>query len=726
TFQVEDGTGFTPDDVVEIVGAADETEYTVIDPALFLRLGGATENAHGAGKTVKAKTPVALGTLSAATVPGSKDISLSVPANVNDVLQLGAGDKREIVVVDSVNGNVATLHTEPKAHDPGDAVARVTAGSFAGAATLASSAASGDTILALLDPSNLASYLQDDIVEITGALPADTEYLLVAGKPTAIPIAPPLQSLHAADTKLVERAPLLSVQAADRGGWGNDLYVVVDDDASIVDTFANGTANPTQFDLQLKTTVGVEVGTILEIDYTPDTPTVPGTPGKLHKVEKVTSKGVQLATALTATVLIGAKVRSKEFSLSVRLSQLNPNTNKLRVVEGERFGQLSLDDRHSRYAPKVIGRIFFDSAKTPLQADGRTSGESDLIRVEDILLDANGDLPATAQTTLRIGPDLIIDTLPDGREVMVATRLAGGDDSIATITDDTYIGHTDLDPKLRTGLQALANKDEISIVAIPGRTTQKVQQALIDHCELLRYRIGVIDAHPNDTVAGVQEQRGNFDTKYAALYHPWLLIEDPFPDNPRVGGQVAIPPAGHLCGIYARNDIERGVHKAPANEVVRGIADLQVSLAKAHQDILNPIGINVIRDFRHQNRGLRVWGARTLSSDALWKYVNVRRLFIFLEASIDRGTQWVVFEPNSELLWRRVNQTITGFLLQVWRDGALMGTKPEEAFFVKCDRTTMTQNDLDNGRLIVLIGVAPVKPAEFVIFRIGQFTASAE
>jgi len=171
------------------------------------------------------------------------------------------------------------------------------------------------------------------------------------------------------------------------------------------------------------------------------------------------------------------------------------------------------------------------------------------------------------------------------------------------------------------------------------------------------------------------------------------------------------------------SDAERGVHKAPANETVRGAAALEFQITKGEQDVLNPRGVNVIRAF--PGRGIRIWGARTLSSDALWKYINVRRLFIYLEESIDEGTQWVVFEPNNEKLWVRVIATVTAFLTRVWRDGALMGTTPEEAFIVKCDRTTMTQNDIDNGRLICIIGVAPVKPAEFVTFRIAQWAGGS-
>ena len=183
-----------------------------------------------------------------------------------------------------------------------------------------------------------------------------------------------------------------------------------------------------------------------------------------------------------------------------------------------------------------------------------------------------------------------------------------------------------------------------------------------------------------------------------------------------------------MLGIYARTDIERGVHKAPANEVVRGIIGLQRLLNKSEHDILNPypVNINVIRDFRNDSRGIRVYGGRVITSDPDWKYVNVRRLLIFIEASINRGLQWVVFEPNAEPLWARVRRSITNFLTLVWRNGALEGTKVEEAFFVKCDRTTMTQTDIDSGRLICVVGVAPVKPAEFVIVRIGLWTAHAD
>jgi phage tail sheath protein FI len=283
-------------------------------------------------------------------------------------------------------------------------------------------------------------------------------------------------------------------------------------------------------------------------------------------------------------------------------------------------------------------------------------------------------------------------------------------------------------PGARTGIKALEDIDEISIIAAPGLTGVLVQNALIEQCERLKDRFAVLDPRPHTgggapDINDIQAQRGQYDTKYAALYYPRLIM-----NNPLTNTEVAVPPSGHMAGIYARVDIERGVHKAPANEVVRDILGFEIVVNKETQELLNPSprNINVFRDFRADSRGLRIWGARCITSDTEWKYINVRRLFIFLEESLDQGTQWVVFEPNDEKLWARVTQSITAFLTRVWHDGALMGTKAEEAFFVKCDRSTMTQDDLDNGRLIVLIGVAPVKPAEFVIIRIGQFTASAQ
>lgn len=293
-------------------------------------------------------------------------------------------------------------------------------------------------------------------------------------------------------------------------------------------------------------------------------------------------------------------------------------------------------------------------------------------------------------------------------------------------TDGDYVG-TDGGPGARTGLQTFNEIDEINIVCIPGATSSTVQKAMITHCESMKDRFCILDSAKDADMPAVQTQKGNVISErgYAALYYPWIKVAIETIDSGKVKLiQDYVPPSGYIAGIYARSDTERGVHKAPANEIIRGALDIKLAITKGEQDILNPLGIDCIRAF--PGRGIRVWGARTTASDALWKYVNVRRLFLFLEESIDEGTQWVVFEPNDEKLWARVKQTVTQFLTRVWKDGALMGLTAEEAFFVKCDRTTMTQDDIDNGRLIVLIGVAPVKPAEFVIFRIAQWAGGSE
>jgi phage tail sheath protein FI len=272
----------------------------------------------------------------------------------------------------------------------------------------------------------------------------------------------------------------------------------------------------------------------------------------------------------------------------------------------------------------------------------------------------------------------------------------------------------------RKGLTGFTEIDEISIVYSPNsQNVDGLSSALIRHCQILKDRFAIIDAEQGED-ASTLDPRSDPETvtQYAAFYYPWIYIVDP-----QTGSLRVIPPGGYMAGIYARSDTERGVHKAPANEVVRGAKKLEFLITKGEHDLLNPRGVNVIRSF--PGRGIRVWGARTLSSNTLWKYINVRRLFIYIEESIEEGTQWVVFEPNNEKLWARVRATITQFLTRVWRDGALMGTKAEEAFFVKCDRSTMTQDDIDNGRLICVIGIAPVKPAEFVIFRIAQWAGGS-
>lgn len=291
----------------------------------------------------------------------------------------------------------------------------------------------------------------------------------------------------------------------------------------------------------------------------------------------------------------------------------------------------------------------------------------------------------------------------------------GSDGSLSSISAATFNGVDD-GPGKRTGIQAFVDNDLISIIAVPGVTIAAVQLALVAHCENLGSRFAILDIPREKTsVQEVLEHRELFDSSYAALYNPWLQVFDPLEKR-----NVFVPPSGSVAGVYARSDSTRGVEKAPANEVLRGVSGLDVQYNRGEQDILNPQGVNLIRSFSGQ--GIRIWGARTTSSNSLWKYINIRRLFIFVEESIKQGTNWVVFEPNDERLWARVHRTIDAFLTRVWRGGALQGSSPSEAFYIDISSNTMTQDDIDNGRLICVIGIAPVKPAEFVVFRITQKT----
>lgn len=303
---------------------------------------------------------------------------------------------------------------------------------------------------------------------------------------------------------------------------------------------------------------------------------------------------------------------------------------------------------------------------------------------------------------------------------VTAVSMSGGSNgSVSSVSAADFIGE-DRGAGKRTGIQSFVDNDVVSIIAVPGITDPNVQLTLVAHCENLASRFAVLDI-PKDAkkVQDVTAHRDMFDSDYAAMYHPWLEVYDPLDKK-----NIAIPPSGAMMGIYARSDNTRGVHKAPANEVVRACVGLDCQFNKGEQDILNPKGINLIRSFPGQ--GIRVWGARTISSNPSWKYINVRRLFIFIEESIKANTSWAVFEPNDTALWVRVQRTISVFLTNLWRNGSLTGSSPEEAFFVNIGRDTMSQDDIDNGRLICVIGVAPVKPAEFVIFRITQKTGDSE
>jgi uncharacterized protein len=301
----------------------------------------------------------------------------------------------------------------------------------------------------------------------------------------------------------------------------------------------------------------------------------------------------------------------------------------------------------------------------------------------------------------------------------------------AVSADDVTAGDFEGDIARRKGMGGLAAVDEITMVVMPDIMTlanggddaqiRDLQGKMIAHCETAADRMAILDAPPNLLPQEALEWRMNtagYDSKFATLYYPWLEVMDPLTNQP-----ILVPPSGHVAGVWCRTDSTRGVHKAPANEVTLGVNGLGFQVTQAEQGGLNKVGINCIRSF--PGRGIRIWGARTLSSDPEWRYINVRRLFNYIAESIMEGTQWSVFEPNDQRLWMQLRIAASNFLTRTWREGALFGATPEQAFFVKCDEETNPPDVIEAGQVICEIGIAPVKPAEFVVFRLSQYSAGA-
>lgn len=393
-----------------------------------------------------------------------------------------------------------------------------------------------------------------------------------------------------------------------------------------------------------------------------------------------------------------------------------------RTGEAEVFDEVSL----VRGDPRFLGTVL---ARTPRTRDQqlRQLFAFDLgdnvsgFELRDALFPSGASTSGTAaEGFTAVHP---IGTGLDGRAPVGAAPNEAGTDGAAPVGGAPNAAGT-----YAAALEHLLALEDVSIVAAPGHSAlpdyQNVQGLLRAHVERPRaYRIAVLDTPPNLTPSQARQERARLDSTRLALYYPWVTVANPLarPGRDDIPREINLPPSGFLCGIYARNDVFQSVAKAPANEVINGALRFERDVNHAENQLLNPLGVNCLRYF--PGRGYRVWGARLASSDPEWKYVNVRRYFLFLEASIDRGTQWAVFENNGPRLWANVRETVEAFLYNEWVSGNLLGATPKEAFFVRCDRSTMTQNDLDNGRLICLVGVAVLKPAEFVIFRIGQKTA---
>ncbi len=484
-----------------------------------------------------------------------------------------------------------------------------------------------------------------------------------------------------ADAKCAEGAvpaetPVLEISAKNPGVWGNNINIVIT---------PSGKAKTQILDLletadgkwyHVKNAAGFYAGDIVMYS---DNETV-----SYNRIVKCQDNIIEFATEYDESVidreLLPAKVISTcEFSMEVRIED-----------QVEVYENVSFNIESASYIEKKLAK-------------------SEIIKVVCNVPPQEPILP----------PFLALAGKDTQKAVLSVTLSGGTNGNVSAVSAAELIG-TDSGAGKRSGIQSFLDNDNVSIIAVPGITDPNVQLMLVAHCENTASRFAVLDL-PRDAkkIDDITAHRDIFDSNYAALYHPWLTVFDPLDKR-----NIAIPPSGSVLGIYARSDNTRGVHKAPANEVVRACVGLDCQFNKGEQDILNPKGVNLIRSF--PGMGIRVWGARTATSNPSWKYVNVRRLFIFIEESIKANTNWAVFEPNDEVLWVRVKRTIEVFLTGMWRDGSLAGTSPDEAFFVNIGHETMSQDDIDNGRLICVIGVAPVKPAEFVIFRISQKTSDAQ
>lgn len=471
-----------------------------------------------------------------------------------------------------------------------------------------------------------------------------------------------------------EELDFIRFEARNQGSWGDRIRIVAEPVSKVKSVISEQVGGADSSQYRLKSAAGFNEGDIVEF--------VDGEEKQLRVVKMAQNGIITLNAPLTGTVVdetVPAQklIYTREFNLQVAYGD-----------EVEQYEKISFNIHASNFIEKVLNK----SALIKVSVDAK--------KVSDVV---------DPFARLAAGTD---------KDRVLIELTNGSDGSLAKLSPANFMG-ADLGPGKRTGIKSFIDNDEVSLMAVPGVTEPAVLLDLIAHCENKTSRFAVLDIQQDTRkVNDLKQWRDMFDSTYAAVYHPWLKVFDPLDKR-----NIYIPPSGSVLGIYARSDNTRGVHKAPANETVRGAVALDCQYNKGEQDILNPIGINLIRNFTGQ--GIKVWGARTLASNPLWRYINVRRLFIFLEESVRRSTDWVVFEPNDEELWARVKRSLESFLTGVWRDGALVGSSPAEAFFVRIDKTTMTQDDIDNGRLICIIGVAPVKPAEFVIFRFTQFTASA-
>lgn len=469
--------------------------------------------------------------------------------------------------------------------------------------------------------------------------------------------------------------PTILISATSEGIWGNEIKISVESRPPSTQTFLTLDLHEGDTEATIKSTHGFQRGTIIRLFEN----------GNFE---------YRVIYNLSGKVISFLEPLSRKFS-SGTPTLVEPVEWSLRVTTPKReeiFNNLSFSVVSANYFEKVINT------------------KSRLIRV------ANLNSP---------------NPIPENFPVEVTNvPLKGGSDGLYNVTPDDFIGFN-VGPNERTGISAYEVVEDVDILIAPDLmwclknstnfSTQKdvevVQQAMISQCENLKDRFAILDLPDEKSHRLASQWRLMFDSQYAAFYFPWLLIESR-------GNRISIPPSGHVAGIYARCDNNFGVHKPPANEEILGIYDLTADIRDEEIGFLNSEGINCIRAFT--TRGIRIWGARTTSSDTQLRYINVRRVINTIIRSLNLNSQWVVFEPNSPKLWKTLSRNVTSFLYDLWKKGFFKGRYPEDAFYVKCDDETNPPEVRDAGQLVVEVGVAPVRPAEFIIFKVSQQIIEAE
>lgn len=513
---------------------------------------------------------------------------------------------------------------------------------------------------------NFGGYLQEDIYGETRYMPYAVEQFFINGGASCYVMRVKAPNLTAAKTVAND---FITFMALNEGSFGNNLNVMMSGGGIKSSKIVEGTT-PTGAKYELEDTGIFNIGDMVYVNNGDRAESFKGCFAFINKIE---------GNSITLSEDFGADVKS--------IYLFEPQVMITDGLSGEEYEALPFN-------PDSVNYI-----KSRLDKSNLVALKIDLSKFTADILDG-------------------FIKIDNGKEILLFTFSGGSDGKAEDYSDITkliaaYEGE-DKQPGSRSGLNAFKEVKEVNTISIPGITDVRLLQKLVEFCENEKDKFAVIDMpKESKTVDKLREFKENFDSSYAALYYPWIQLYDTLCRKNNF-----FPPSGAVMGIYSRTDNTRGVHKAPANEIVKSCTGLSVSYNEMEQGKLNPYGINLIRAI--PGSGIRVWGARTCSSDGSWKYVNVRRTLIYIEQSIKANTNWVVFESNDETLWSRVEGTISIFLTNIWRNGVLAGSSPAEAFYVNVGKATMTEDDILNGRLICEIGVALVRPNEFVIFRITQ------